>query len=227
MSTENAETGLLLAFEGGDGTGKTTLVKAVQKAMTERIDKIDTCFTASERRVHVQAFPTREGEVGKLIRRVFAEPQLVDRRSMLWLFAADGMDRQGQISWWLQAGDHVLLDRSPLISAWAYQTDEHPIEQIILVAPFFGLVPHLTFLLDCPASEMAERINQRISTEGGEQRNPLYESGGMEHLDKIRKRLLAYAALHDNVLILDATQPIESNVAAVLIAIDAFLKARS
>ena len=64
IQDKNGTRGLYVVFEGPDGSGKSTLSRLFVDALRG---------VAHEEDVVLQAFPTRDGEVGKLIRRTFSQ----------------------------------------------------------------------------------------------------------------------------------------------------------
>lgn len=190
-----------LVFEGVDGSGKSTLAKAV----VERV--------AWQKRPALFAFPSSSGEVGKLVRRAFAgEVKLGDGhpgpapytrdRVLGYLMLADGLDREHEIRKCLAARTSVICDRHPLSSGWVYQSECWRTDVLTSIQQRWQFVPpHATIVLDVPAEVAVERMRKR-----GVERNPIYEAGGVELFELRRRRYAAYAAMHDNVAILDGTK---------------------
>lgn len=186
----------IILFEGMDGTGKSTLVKAVAEALD-----------AAGKTVRIQAFPSKEGPIGQFIREgVFSGEVVVDERAMLPLMVADAIDFDAKIGQWNQEFDFVLLDRHSIVSAWAYQLGCHtPTAVASLASPtLFQNLPAAIFILDAPEDVVMARRDTR-----GEKANPLYEKG-IEHTRGLRSRYMAVQAIFTGsapVMTLDATKP--------------------
>lgn len=201
--------GIAIVIDGMDGSGKTTLVRAV-KAALEAQGKVVDC----------QAFPTHEGAVGSLIRKCFSDPSLVNERGMLALFIADGMDYDDNLVERLDKCDVLICDRHPMITTWAYQLDQHSVEALAsMTAPEnFDFDPSVIFIVDVPPDVAMERR----STRGGDV-NPLFEKG-IEHTEMLRTRYQAFSVLCDGnrpIGVLDGTLPTEELADIVIGVLDA------
>ena len=74
-----------------------------------------------------------------------------------------------------------------------------------------GIMPRLTFVLDMPASEAAQRINRQMDR---------MEAQGLAYLEKVRQGFLAEAARQsDRIVVIDAAQPMEAVHADALAAL--------
>lgn len=200
-SETSARPPIYLVFEGVDGAGKSTLAKAV----AEKIPwpKKPAFF----------AFPSHSGEVGKLIRRSFSGevrfgddhpgPAPYTRDRVLgYLMIADGLDREHEIRKCLARRTSVVCDRHPVVSSWVYQAECWRVDVLTAVVQRWQFQPpHATIILDVPAEVAVERMKKR-----GIENNPIYEQGGVERFELRRRRYAAYAAMHENVAILDGTK---------------------
>jgi len=206
MSADSSakQPGRLIVFEGMDGTGKTTL----SKTMVER-------YSPSRKPPVLMVYPSHDGEVGKLIRRVFSgEARLGNGahpdqdRVLGYLMVADGLDREHLVRDHLATDTTVICDRHPTVSGWIYQRECWTIDRILAVQQRDQFVqPTVTFIVDVPPDVAMERMRQR-----GGSRNPIYEKDGFGYVSRLRSRYLAFAAMHDNVLVLDGTKPIDELV---------------
>jgi len=122
MADEKKKLGYWVAFEGSDGSGKTTLAKAVHEAMVAR-----------GRSVTAIAQPS-QGPIGQLLRTILRRDVKWERaftgevsalphwQTMSLLFAADRKDQyEREILPKLERHRYVLSDRGPL-SNLIYQT---------------------------------------------------------------------------------------------------------
>jgi len=153
--------GTFVAFEGGDGAGKSTQIRLLADALT-----------ASGRDVVVSREPGGT-PVGASIRSVVLHGEHVDARAEALLFAADRAHHVATvIRPALQRGVTVLCDRF-MDSSIAYQgvaraLDRDQIRDLSLWATG-GLLPDLTVLLDVdPARGRSRRgqVHDRVESEG-------------------------------------------------------------
>lgn len=186
----------IILFEGMDGTGKSTLVKAVAEALD-----------AAGKTVRIQAFPSKDGPIGQFIREaIFAGEVKVDERAMLPLMVADAIDFDAKIGQWNQQFDFVLLDRHSVVSAWAYQIGPHTPSAVAAIASpmLFEHLPNSIFILDAPEEVVMARLEAR-----GGKANPLYEKG-IEYARALRARYMAVQTIFAGnapMVMLDATKP--------------------
>lgn len=195
---------VLVVFEGTDGSGKSTLSKVVAEQRLYRWARPP---------VHM-AFPSKDGEVGKLIRRAFAREVVLgdgivdgtQDRVFGYLMVADLVDRSHLIRRHLTARTSVVCDRYATVSGWAYQLNCMSVDELLAVQQRARLVrPDVVFLLDVPPAVAVERMRQR-----GEIKNPIFERDGFAYVEGLRRRYLAYASLHDEVVVvLDGTRSVD------------------
>lgn len=175
-----------VSFEGGDGTGKTTQIHALENYL---IQQGRSCVVTRE---------PGGTSLGKLIRQVLLEvsDHEIAPSTELFLYLADRAQHVNEIIRpALAAGKIVLCDRFT-DSTLAYQgygrgIDLKLLEQFNNVAD--GAVrPDLTFLLDCPVTVGLGRTNQRPSVEG-QPREDRFERETINFHEKIRAGFLAMA----------------------------------
>jgi len=161
-------------FEGMDGSGKSSLCRAVSDALS------------THGRAHARiAFPGRHSIIGSLIRDVFDGKVVIDPSAMLWLFAADARDCEARIRQHIADGAAVLCDRHTVFSARIYQTREHGMAAVRAVQDAARLsMPDRIYMLDVPAEVALERRAARQ-----EKRNELYEP---EQLAEVEQQRAAY-----------------------------------
>lgn len=195
MNENQVAAAKLIVFEGMDGSGKSTLSKNV----------VEQLRWVGERK-HF-AFPSKDGEVGKLIRKSFTrEVTLGDGlldgtqdRVLGYLMAADGVDREHLVLGHIADGTSVVCDRHPTVSGWVYQRGCMTTDELLAIQQrqWFRR-PDITFVLDVPATTAAVRIDVR-----NEAKNPIFERSDRAYIEKLRQRYMAYAAMHDDVVVLD------------------------
>lgn len=200
-----ARTGFFIAFEGGDGAGKSTQVRLLADALR-----------AHGREVLLTRQPGGT-ELGAAIRDLVLHGDHVSPRAEALLFAADKAHHVDLvIRPALAAGQVVLTDRYT-DSAVAYQgagrdlgADEVHDLQMWAVG---DLVPDLTVVVDVPPAEGRRRrgdTHDRLEAEA----DAFHES--------IRRHFLAVAAGSPHrYLVLDGTEPPETLHAQVLARVEA------
>ena len=113
------QTGKLIVLEGMDGSGKSTQVKLLAEALSQR-----------GRRVNQFHFPTGEGVAGRMISSFlkgdFGRADQVDPYFVAMLYALDRKPMARTLYRWLEEYDVVLLDRY-VLSNIAYQCAKLPI----------------------------------------------------------------------------------------------------
>ena len=175
-----------VSFEGGDGTGKTTQIHALENYL---IQQGRSCVVTRE---------PGGTSLGKLIRQVLLEvsDHEIASSTELFLYLADRAQHVNEIIRpALAAGKIVLCDRFT-DSTLAYQGYGRGID-LKLLGQFNDVAdgavrPDLTFLLDCPVTVGLGRTNQRPSVEG-QPREDRFERETIDFHEKIRAGFLAMA----------------------------------
>ncbi|MBU0946304.1 MAG: dTMP kinase [Proteobacteria bacterium] len=141
-------TGLLIVFEGTDGTGKSTQLQLLADTLQE------------------QGFPvlsTREpteGVYGRKIRELYTHRHTISQEEELDLFLADRKEHVEEIlSPALEAGKIILCDRYYL-STIAYQGAAGLDPEYILARNDFAPAPDLVLLFQAPIQTGIKRITQ-------------------------------------------------------------------
>jgi dTMP kinase len=192
-----------VTFEGGDGTGKTTQIRALENYLTQRGR---ACLVTRE---------PGDNSLGKLIRQILLEvgEHEVAPSTELFLYLADRAQHVNElIRPALAAGKIVLCDRFT-DSTLAYQgygrgIDLKLLQQLNDLADA-GVRPDLTFLLDCPVALGLSRTSQRQS-EAGQPREDRFEREKVEFHEKIRAGFLEMArAEPSRFRVIDAAQSVE------------------
>ena len=166
---------LFIAFEGIDGSGKTTQAK-----------RLSTWLTAQGNPVHLTAEPTKR-PVGKMIRDIFSGKTPADERIIAGLFVADRLDHilnaeDGMLKM-IDACTTVITDRYYL-SSYAYHGVHTDMDWVIQANSMAArlLRPDLNIYIDIDPEQAMERIKAgRTSTE-------LYET--LDNLKSVREKYL-------------------------------------
>lgn len=189
--------GLLIAVEGIDGTGKSTLVQALAAALRARGRNVVASFE-----------PTR-GPWGSRVRALASggRESVTPEQELAW-FTEDRREHvRDVIRPALERGDVVLLDRY-FYSTMAYQgargLDPAAIERENLA---FAPLPDLLVLLELPVAQALQRITR--------QRGAAPDAfEGAAYLERVAAIFRDVG--HPNLLPLDASRPTEAMVASIL-----------
>src|ERR1700710_1612537 len=156
---------LFIAFEGIDGSGKSTQVKL----LTQKLE-------AAGLKVYTTCEPT-DSPIGKIIRDIFSHRLEADHRTIAGLFVADRLDhllnKTNGILRKLEEGYTVITDRY-YFSSYAYQSPYMDLNWVIEANSLSAqlLRPDLNIYIDISPEISIERINKgRTSVE-------LYETVG-------------------------------------------------
>ncbi|MGP3958389.1 dTMP kinase [Nonomuraea sp. 3N208] len=195
--TEAAEhvPGLFVAFEGGEGSGKTTQSRLI--AIWLRDQGYDV----------VQTREPGSTKVGMRLRAILldAAERGLSARSEALLYAADRAEHvEKVIRPALYRGSLVITDRY-VDSSLAYQgagrsLDPKDVSKINAWATG-GLVPHLTVLIDTPPQVGLTRLGGAVDR---------IEAEPLEFHERVRKEFRALAAAApERYLVVDGTQPLD------------------
>jgi dTMP kinase len=193
-----------ITFEGGDGTGKSTQIKAMERHLT-------SCG-----RSFVSTREPGGTPLGKLIRQALLEAgdQPIGSQTELFLYLADRAQHvQDVILPALQSATIVLCDRYT-DSTLAYQgygrgIDLEVLRELNQIADR-GVKPDLTLLFDCPVEVAVSRTARRFGEENGDHgREDRFESEKAEFHERVRAGFLALArAEPDRFRIIDASRSV-------------------
>lgn len=199
------KTGLLIVFEGTDGTGKSTQLKLLATALQEKGFPV------------VSTREPTEGKYGQQIRALYTNRNTISLEEELDLFLADRKDHMDRLlAPALKSGKIILCDRY-FLSTIAYQGAAGLDPVLILRRNDFAPVPDLALLFHVPIATGVQRI-----TEGrGETLNDFEKE---EYLQKV-------AALFEQMDLpyikrIDAARTIETIHQDVLTLVNALLETR-
>ena len=183
-----------IAFEGIDGSGKSTQVKLLKEKLESAGLKV---YTTCE--------PT-DSPMGKMIRDIFSHKIEADHRTIAALFVADRLDhllnKTNGILKMLEDGYTVITDRYYL-SSYAYQSPYMDLNWVIQANSLSAdlLRPDLNIYIDISPEISIERLNKgRTSIE-------LYET--LDNLKNVRAKYFEIIELLKNeekVFIADGNQ---------------------
>jgi dTMP kinase len=209
--TTSTDPGLFIAFEGGEGSGKSTQIAALADRLRE--DGHDVVVT----------YEPGATAVGSQIRElVLHHTQPLGPRSEAMLFAADRAHHvDSVIRPALAEGKVVLTDRF-IDSSLAYQGVGRglPLDEVRQLSQWAtrGLVPDLTIVLDLPPSEGLSRVFGRGSADK-------LERESLEFHERVREAFLTQAeADAERYLVLDATDSVEDLSSRIAAAVTARLE---
>jgi dTMP kinase len=205
--------GLFLAFEGGEGCGKSTQVPLLADWLRARGHEVLTTFEPGD------------GVLGQAIRSIVLDPantELSDRAEAL-LYAADRAQHVATIIGpAMSAGQIVITDRY-VDSSLAYQSAGRgqPFAEIGHISAWAteGLVPDLTVLFDVPVEIALARVRGRAAVDR-------LEGEAQDFHERVRQCFLVLAAAEPaRYLVLDATASRASLADQIAVAVLAALAA--
>ncbi len=206
QNIDQGRLGVLIAFEGIDGTGKSTQIGLLAESLREMGQS-----------VQLTREPT-DGPVGQRIRELYASRAEVTQEEELQLFIDDRRQHVEEvIQPALAAGRIVLTDRYYLSTA-AYQgaVGLDPLE-IIRRNELFAPVPDLVMLLVVPPALGI----QRIRTLRGEALNAFEQEAGLKRVAAIFDQLD-----QDYIKRIDATRSVAAVQQAIITEVRQFLSGR-
>ena len=197
-NTLNKPAGKFIAFEGIDGSGKSTQIKI----LTKKLAALDvSCYETRE--------PT-DSPIGSLIHQILTGRIVADNKALAGLFIADRVDHllnsTDGICQKIDSGITVLTDRY-YFSSYAYNGVDLSMDWVISSNSISAeiLRPTLTVFLDLPVKKALERIDrERFHKE-------LFEKE--ERLLKVREKYFeAFSKLRDveNVAVVDADADVDT-----------------
>lgn len=140
---------MLIAFEGIDGTGKTTQIELLAEVLRQR-----------GLRVVATREPT-DGQYGRKIRQLYKNRKSVTPEEELALFLDDRREHVVQVIAPALAGGKVVLTDRYYYSTAAYQgaAGQDP-QKIIAANELFAPVPDMVIMLEAPVSLGVHRVQK-------------------------------------------------------------------
>ncbi|WP_275586022.1 dTMP kinase [Geodermatophilus sabuli] len=206
---------MFVAFEGGEGAGKSTQVRLLQE------------WLAAEGHAARATLEPGGTPVGAAVRAIVldrAHTGLASRAEAL-LYAADrAQHAHAVLRPALAAGEVVITDRY-IDSSLAYQGAGRtiPLDDVATISGWAteGLRPHLTVLLDVPPETGLARARGRAEADR-------LESESLEFHQRVRATFRTLAGTDPGrYLVLDATRPVDELAAAVRARVGPLLPVRS
>ena len=198
--------GFFITVEGGEGVGKTTFVKSFCAALSASLDPTGSAV--------VQTREPGGTPVANSIRAIFANPPpgeaLIPETEAMLVMAARAQHVAHLIRPALERGAVVICDRYA-DSTMVYQGAVGGLDRVWLESSNCfatkGLVPDLTFLLDCPVEISSQRSEVRSRVGQAEDGAQRYDAGSKDQHEKIRAGFLDCARrAPSRFVVLDATK---------------------
>lgn len=185
--------GKLIAFEGIDGSGKSTQIAMLAQWLQEQGA---ACYITCE--------PT-DGPIGRLLREYLSGQRQTDDRVLAALFAADRLDHltcTGGLCARLAKGETVLVDRYYL-SSYAYQGANMPLDWVIALNSQSAALqkPDCHLFLDIDMDTALSRIDTR-----GGQRDVFEAREKLERIAEQYQKVLAAVEQQERVIRVDANR---------------------
>lgn len=182
--------GRFIVFEGIDGSGKSSVTKAI----ASKLNSPDVVVTGE---------PT-DTWLGDAVRR--SHKEAADPLTEAFLFLADRVAHTEAIRRWLKEGKTVLCDRY-YHSTVAYQgaalegkMDSDPIDWLLGINLKVSLEPDLVFLFKVDLDIALERVNSR---------GKLSKFEKLEFLTKVAANYERLAKIRKNIVIVDSNRPLD------------------
>lgn len=184
--------GLFFAFEGIDGSGKST-----------QLDRLADRLTQAGYRVVKTGEPS-QGEIGQFTRSTLKKDHPISEASSALLFAADRLDHLHRPGGLLDllADDVVVLCDRYLLSSLTYNSLHNPLEWVLAInrPAIDALRPTAHLLFDLPAQTAMDRIQSRTMPQ------ERYETLHQLHQVRTLYCQLADTLTDENCLVFDADQ---------------------
>ena len=209
--------GLLITFEGGEGSGKTTQIQQLKNWIESNLDSVNLCLTR---------------EPGGTIEAETIRALLLNGAASKWQPATEAMMMSASrhehvmhvIKPALRHGDIVICDRFT-DSTHVYQGYVGGVDDALLNGldqlSCQGLVPDVTLLLDMDSNAGLARTIQRGDAESR------FESKGTAFHQKVRQGFVERAEKYpDRIATIDAARPANIVTMDVIAAVRALLVAK-
>ena len=204
-----------ITFEGGDGTGKSTQIRLLERHL---IAQGKTCLTTRE---------PGGTSLGQLLRQVLLESgnRPINSPTELFLYLADRAQHVHEVIVPAIAQGKIVLSDRHTDSTVAYQGYGRGIDLPMLLRlnefASGGLTPDITFLLDCPIELGLSRAAQRKSQAPEVKGKDRFEIENLEFHQKVRQGFLELARAEPaRFYIIDASRSEQKVFAAIKEVVD-------
>jgi dTMP kinase len=188
---------LFLAFEGIDGSGKSTQSKLLEEKLKAEGIKV------------YHTYEPTGSPIGQMIKKIFRHEMEADHRTIAGLYVADRIDHltnsQNGILKKLEEGFTVITDRY-YFSSYAYQGTHMPQDWVIMANSISAdvLRPDLNIFIDIAPEVSFERVSKNRD------KIELYES--IENLKQVRNKYFEAfdkLKLEEKIFIVDGNRSVE------------------
>jgi len=213
---------MYIALEGGEGSGKSTIIKAISKHLDEK---------------HVRHITTREPgntSIGKQIRSILLDKRNTDILPMteLLLYVADRYQHSVEIVGpTLETGDWVISDRSVHTGAAVQGGSREMTAEYIydlhktILGDSCRYLPDKVILIDVPSDQGIARARRDIESGNRDSQDTRFEDEAIESHNKVRKTYLELQMKNpDTWYLVDGRSPIDIVVKDILAIIDELLE---
>lgn len=203
--------GLLIAIEGIDGTGKSTIAKSLQ----ENLSKMGY-------QIVVFKEPTNETEAGKKIRKSYLEGRTSVEEELNWFIEDRKWDVENNILPSINEKKIVILDRYYFSTA-CYQgvRMNNQWQDILAQNRAFFPEPDMTIIID---------VNPKIAlTRITKERKESNSFEGLDYLDKVRKLFLEIIEedIIGNYVLIDGSKSLEKVIEEINAIVEDFIDSPS
>jgi dTMP kinase len=194
-----------ISFEGGDGSGKSTQLRLLAD------------YLSSQGRACLCTREPGGTNLGRMIRKVLLEvrDESISSQTELFLYLADRAQHIQEVVQPALAGGKIVLCDRFTDSTLAYQGYGRGADLRLLREMNFmaggGIIPDLTFLLDCPVDLALSRTARRIQTQRStESREDRFESEDIGFHERVRRGFKELAQTEpERIRVLDAACSVE------------------
>lgn len=204
-----------ITFEGGDGTGKSTQIRLLERHL---IAQGKSCLTTRE---------PGGTSLGQLLRQILLQSgnRAISSSTELFLYLADRAQHVHEVIAPAIAQGKIVLSDRHTDSTVAYQGYGRGFDLQLLLSlnriASQGLTPDVTFLLDCPVELGLSRTVQRLSGSATVASNDRFENEKLEFHERVRQGFLDLARAEPaRFYIIDASLSEQEVFAAVREIVD-------
>lgn len=204
-----------ITFEGGDGTGKSTQIRFLERHL---IAQGKSCLTTRE---------PGGTSLGQLLRQILLESgnRAISSSTELFLYLADRAQHVHEVIAPAIAQGKIVLSDRHTDSTVAYQGYGRGFDLQLLLSlnriASQGLTPDITFLLDCPVELGLSRTVHRRSGSAKVKSTDRFENEKLEFHEKVRQGFLDLARAEPaRFYVIDASRSEQEVFAAVREIVD-------